>query len=547
MFGRLFVIGYPSAVGGANTELWHTLKLWRRFGLDVAALPTWEADPFWQSRLEGIGCRTILCGPGELADVPGLAGGVVVAFCNTKFLAVAERLVRLNCRTIWVGCMNWLFPQERLHYRRFGPFTRHVFQSRFQREELVGQLRRFGFAQGQGRIIRGAIDADEFPFAPRPHAPGEAFVVGRISRADAEKFSPSLWNAYARIGRPLRARVLGWKRELEARLGRPPDWAECLPAGSQSAGDFLPTLHALVQAGAAAENWPRVGLEAMAAGVPLVVDAKGGWKEMVRHGQTGYLCRNENEQAECAAVGRRRGPSPQHRPPRASRLDHGVGRAARDLVAMAGIVRGAAMKIAAVCVTYLRPRRLGWMIHCFLRQDYPADACELVVLDDAGQYESQSGTNWRLASTPLRFRTLGEKRNAAAAMVGDDVNALAVWDDDDLYLPWALSAAAAALQKAPWSRPSLVLHPQDDGQLRQHATGGLFHGGWAYRRELFAPPADIRPWTTAKTRRWPGGSADSPPHRPIPAPWDSRRPTSIVGAARGICRAWAATAIAAWA
>ena len=89
-------------------------------------------------------------------------------------------------------------------------------------------------------------------------------------------------------------------------------------------------------------------------------------------------------------------------------------------------------------------------------------------------------------STPLRFRTLGEKRNAAAALVGDDVEALAVWDDDDLYLPWALSAAAAALRQAPWSRPSLVLHPQDDGQLRQHATGGLFHGGWAYRRDLFA-------------------------------------------------------------
>ena len=143
------------------------------------------------------------------------------------------------------------------------------------------------------------------------------------------------------------------------------------------------------------------------------------------------------------------------------------------------------MKIAAVCVTYLRPRQLGWMIHCFLRQDYPADQRELVVLDDAGQYENQSGPSWRLVSTPSRFRTLGEKRNAAAALVGDDVEALAVWDDDDLYLPWALSAAAAALRQAPWSRPSLVLHPQDDGQLRQHATGGLFHGGWAYRRDLF--------------------------------------------------------------
>ena len=125
------------------------------------------------------------------------------------------------------------------------------------------------------------------------------------------------------------------------------------------------------------------------------------------------------------------------------------------------------------------------MIGCFLRQDYPADQRELVILDDAGQYETQSGDGWRLVSTAQRFRSLGEKRNAAAALVSGDVEALAVWDDDDLYLPWALSASAAALRRAPWSRPSLVLHPQDDGSLRQHRTGGLFHGGWAYRRDVF--------------------------------------------------------------
>ena len=86
---------------------------------------------------------------------------------------------------------------------------------------------------------------------------------------------------------------------------------------------------------------------------------------------------------------------------------------------------------------------------------------------------------------PKRFPTLGEKRNAAAALVADDVEALAVWDDDDLYLPWALSASAAALAQAAWSRPSLVLHLQPGKGLRQHQTGGLFHGGWAYRRDVF--------------------------------------------------------------
>jgi hypothetical protein len=151
------------------------------------------------------------------------------------------------------------------------------------------------------------------------------------------------------------------------------------------------------------------------------------------------------------------------------------------------------MKIAAVCVTYLRPRQLGHMLQCFLRQDY-ADR-ELVILDDAGQYGDLAGDRWRLISTANRFPSLGEKRNAAAGYVSPSVEALAVWDDDDLYLPWALSASVAALAAAGWSRPSVVLHPQPDGTLKQHRTGGLFHGGWAYRREVFwqcggYPPAN---------------------------------------------------------
>jgi hypothetical protein len=170
------------------------------------------------------------------------------------------------------------------------------------------------------------------------------------------------------------------------------------------------------------------------------------------------------------------------------------------------------MKIAAVCVTYLRPRQLGHLLRCFELQDHPAELRELVILDDAGQYLqaapsvlmlADSGPGWRLYSTAKRFPTLGEKRNAAARLVSDDVEGIAVWDDDDLYLPWALSASAAALKLAPWSLPSLVLHPwavQESGGrgqetecvLTTHRTRGVrsndnhfFHGGWAYRRELF--------------------------------------------------------------
>lgn len=150
-------------------------------------------------------------------------------------------------------------------------------------------------------------------------------------------------------------------------------------------------------------------------------------------------------------------------------------------------------KLACICCTYARPQLLAQTLQSYLEQDYPADRCELIILDDAGQYVSQAHAApkpWHLVSVPRRFRTLGEKRNASAALVSPDVDALVVWDDDDIYLPWTLRAHAAALERAPWSLPSVVLVEQAKTyRLAAKETGGLFHPAWAFTREVFAEVA----------------------------------------------------------
>jgi glycosyltransferase involved in cell wall biosynthesis len=299
---QLFISGYPGEVGGAHTELWHTVKLWRRLGIGVTLIPTWKADAGWKGRLDAIGCRTRESNPDDLENVPGLAGAIVVSMCNSRFLAVAERFRELGCKIVWLGSMNWLFPQERRHYSRHGLFDRYVFQSRYQHDELAPQLAKYGYDDSRGRIIRGAFDVEEFPLRPLRHSPGETFVIGRLSRAVADKFSPRTWEVYRRTPPPVSARVMGWNASVEARLGRPPRWAECLPEGAETAQAFLARLHCLVQmGGTAVENWPRVGLEAMAAGVPVVTDNKGGWTEMIEHGATGFLCDDERDFARGVA------------------------------------------------------------------------------------------------------------------------------------------------------------------------------------------------------------------------------------------------------
>ncbi len=89
---------------------------------------------------------------------------------------------------------------------------------------------------------------------------------------------------------------MGWTLPLVRKCGQPPAWAETLTPQQISVPAFLARCHALVGLnGGARENWPRVGLEAMAAGVPLVVQNAWGWREMIEHGKTGFLCDNDQD------------------------------------------------------------------------------------------------------------------------------------------------------------------------------------------------------------------------------------------------------------
>ena len=299
---HIFVLGYPGDVGGASTECWHTLKLWRSHGVQVTLIPTWTrpADK-WLECTASIGCETIHASPTALPAC--VRGGVCVAFCNTRFLDHARWFLDNGCRIIWVPCMNWVWPQERLLYAKRGVFDAYVFQSRFCWAHQTPQLAKFGYQAEQGHIIPGAFDVDEFPFCPRPHAPGQPFVVGRLSRAADDKYSRATWDIYRWIKEPRTARVMAWDDEIEEVLGKPPEWAECLPAGAESSKDFLASLHCIVQSahGHCCENWPRVGLEAMASGVPLIVDDRGGWREMLRHGKTGFMCESPTHMADHAS------------------------------------------------------------------------------------------------------------------------------------------------------------------------------------------------------------------------------------------------------
>jgi len=301
---KLFIIGYPGDIGGANTECWHTIKLWRRFGVDVHLIPTWGCDDRWRARLDELGCTTHCIQPGDLENVPGLADSPVVGMCNAEFMAQAGRLRKLGCPIIWVNCMTFLFEHEKRFFAEYGPADAMVYQSEFQRSELESQLASFGYDPATGHLIRGAFDVDEWEFRPRPHIEDEVFVVGRVARPDQDKWSSNTWPILERVQYAnKRALMLGMDDRTHQKLGEPPPWADCLKPGAIAPQQFFASLHCMLPVnGGARENWPRAGLEAMAAGVPIVAQNLWGWPEMVEHGETGFLGDCDQELAHYTAM-----------------------------------------------------------------------------------------------------------------------------------------------------------------------------------------------------------------------------------------------------
>jgi len=83
-------------------------------------------------------------------------------------------------------------------------------------------------------------------------------------------------------------------------------------------------------------------------------------------------------------------------------------------------------------------------LHSFLKQDYPADKCEMVIVND---YPLQKlvfeHPQVRIYNLDQTFTTIGAKENYATELCKGDI--ICQWDDDDLAMPWHLQNVAEHL------------------------------------------------------------------------------------------------------
>jgi glycosyltransferase involved in cell wall biosynthesis len=300
MLDAIWVAGYPSSYGGADTELDHNIDLWRRFGIGVHLVPMHGADPAVRLRCDARGCHTHRYSPDIFADK------LVISFCNGEFLKELPVIAmhgRPRC-VLWANCMTWHFDRE-LAAHRDGLIDCFIFQSDYQRRLLLPTLQ----AIREVRILEGYRPFFSTQAFHGPNdKPLDYFGVGRISRDDADKCHADTWRMFAKVCAPVPVKtfMLGFGENARRKCGAAPpcnwlDWMYWSP-NAIPAPDLLKRIHVLVHiTGGSRENWPRTVLEAWACGVVPVVDADYGVREMVTDGLDGFHARSTDEAAYLAS------------------------------------------------------------------------------------------------------------------------------------------------------------------------------------------------------------------------------------------------------
>ncbi len=288
----MWIAGYPSLYGGADTELDHNINLLRKYGVEVHLVPMFGYDPKMRLRCDELGCKT----HEYKADV--FKDRIALSYCNENFLEKFPEIVKTGRpeKVIWFNCMTWTFEKELEAHRR-GWIDYFGFVSEYQKKCLLPALQKKTAVQVfEGYKPYYSVEDTTF----RYKEPGEHFKMGRISRDDGGKFSSDMWNIFHKVNSPIPTKtfILGWGENAKEKCGEPPaglDWATYAP-GSMPIKKFYHNLDCIIhKTGGSRESYCRIVPEAYAHGVPIIVEDDYAFPELVIDGETGFRCKSSEE------------------------------------------------------------------------------------------------------------------------------------------------------------------------------------------------------------------------------------------------------------
>jgi glycosyltransferase involved in cell wall biosynthesis len=297
---EVWVAGFPSFYGGADTELDHLIDLFRAHDVAVNLVPMFGADEQMVASVRARGC-TIHEYRGDV-----FKDRTVVSFCNGEFLRLLPEIMAAGrpARTIWFNCMTWIFGAEREAHRH-GWIDYFGFQSHYQRNTLVPQLAEI--RPVRSFEYRPYFNSKRAQSAYRPW--DGCYRIGRISRDDQQKFASDTWRIFDRVLVPAslqkKVYVMGYGDNAAARCGPPPpglDWLTWSP-NAIPAEQFYKTISTLIhKTGGSRESFCRAVVEAYAYHVVPIVERDYAFPEFISHGETGFMTSDSDEMSYYASL-----------------------------------------------------------------------------------------------------------------------------------------------------------------------------------------------------------------------------------------------------
>lgn len=289
---ELWVAGYPSFYGGADTELDHNIDLWCKHGVTVHLVPLFGEDAKMREKCDLRGCTTHKYRPNIFKDK------IVVSFCNGEFLSRLPEIMHNGKpdKIIWFNCMTWTFPKE-IEAHKKGWIDYFGFVSNYQEKFLRPQLEQHNpVTRLEGYRPNFQPTGAMFKYTP----PTTHFHMGRVSRDDAGKYSADMWNIFYKVCSPIPTKtfILGWGDNSARKCGSAPsglDWMTRTP-NSIPVLEHYHNLHCIIhKTGGSRESYCRIVPEAYAHGVPIIVEKDYAFPELIVDGETGFLCSSSDE------------------------------------------------------------------------------------------------------------------------------------------------------------------------------------------------------------------------------------------------------------
>lgn len=290
---RILVLGFPSLYGGAGTELHHQILAWIAMEREVHLIPTHDVrhEPLLPDLLRlGVHVHA----PFDWNVIR--PGDPVLGFCNKEFLDHLPDIRKRSRRTVFVNCMTWLFEKEKEAMTN-GQIAMFLYQNEAVRQKNMPVLQTLNDAPRIAfHTFRPYFHQNDFPYIGKRSE--DSFGCGRISRQDADKFARNTLCIYEYFvsPKPKKGLFLGFDGRSAAKIGKPFPWIRTARDQTEvSQQAFYRHCDIILQPTDTTENWPRIGLESMSSGSVLIVDNRGGWRQMIEHGKTGWLCDHERD------------------------------------------------------------------------------------------------------------------------------------------------------------------------------------------------------------------------------------------------------------